>query len=383
MLRPESAAESAFRDEVRTWLEAELPAELRDLTFRPAPAAALSWYRKLSARGWIAPHWPRAFGGMEASPVQQLILMEEAARIGAPELPTQGLNQIGPILQRFGSPEQKAQHLQAILSGEVIWCQGYSEPGAGSDLASLRTRGRLEEDAVVISGHKIWTTWGHHADWMYALVRTDEDAPKREGISFVLIDLTSPGITRRPILTLADEREFSEIFLDEVHVPRANIVGRPGSGWTVATALLDQERVLIGSPSNALRALERLRRVVRALGEGLDADGRARLAEAETETEVLVAAYLQLVEDQGCGRPVDAATLKLLGSETTQFILDVEQEICGAAAALKYPEVSGGEVIDFSELFLQSRRLSIYGGSNEIQRGLVATRVLDLPKGRA
>ncbi|WP_296583747.1 acyl-CoA dehydrogenase family protein [Xanthobacter sp.] len=382
MLRIETEVERAFRREVRDWYEAELPVDLRDLTFRPEPAQALGWYRRVSQKGWIAPHWPKAFGGMGASPVEQVILMEEAARIGAPELPTQGLNQIGPILQRFGTPQQQARHLPAILNGDVIWCQGYSEPGAGSDLASLRTRGRVEGDEIVITGHKIWTTWGHHADWIYALVRTNEDLPRRQGITFILIDLKSPGITRRPIRTLADECEFCEVFFDDVRVPRANVVGALDGGWNIVTALLDEERIQLGAPSHALRALERVRRMARALGPALGALGRIRLAEAETEVAALTAAFLQALTEAERGHTADASSLKILSTETTQRVLDIAQELAGAAAPLKSPASVGGTVIDFSELFLQSRRLSIYGGTNEIQRGLIADRMLKLPKGK-
>lgn len=382
MLRIETATEQAFRREVRDWYEAELPRDLRDLTFRPEPAQALAWYRRLSQRGWIAPHWPKAFGGMGASPVEQVILMEEAARIGAPELPTQGLNQIGPILQRFGTPEQQARHLPAILKGDVIWCQGYSEPGAGSDLASLRTRGRVEDDEIVVSGHKIWTTWGHHADWIYALVRTNETLPRRQGITFLLIDLTSPGITRRPIRTLADENEFCEVFFDEVRVPRANVVGPLDGGWSIVTALLDEERIQLGAPSHALRALERVRRMAGALGLALGEAGRLMVAEAEMEVAALTAAFLQILTGVANGKAGDPSGLKILSTETTQRVLDIAQELAGSAASLKLPEQVGGAVIDFSELFLQSRRLSIYGGTNEIQRGLIADRVLKLPKGK-
>jgi alkylation response protein AidB-like acyl-CoA dehydrogenase len=380
MLRPESEAETGFRRDVRDWFERELPSDLRDLTFRPPPALALQWYRRLSGRGWIAPHWPRASGGMGASPVEQVILFEESARIGAPELPTQGLNQIGPILQRSATPEQQARHLPPILAGDVIWCQGYSERGAGSDLAALTTRGVRDGDRLVINGHKIWTTWGQHADWMYALVRTDPEASKRGGLSLVLIDLSSAGVSRRPILTLANDYEFAEIFLDEVEVPLANVVGDLGRGWELATALLDQERLLLGSPAQPLRALERVRRLarLRAVGSAL----REKAMACELAVEVVTSAYLEALELAENGLPFDAAGLKILATETTQSILDVAQDLGGEASALAMPERVGQETIDFSELFLQARRLSIYGGSNEIQRGLVAARTLGLARGR-
>ena len=383
MLRSESEAEMAFRREVRDWFERELPLDLRDLTFRPLPETIMPWYKTLSRQGWIAPHWPRAYGGMDASPVEQVILLEEQARIGAPEIPTQGLNQIGPILQRFGSDAQKALHLPRILNGEAIWCQGYSEPGAGSDLASLRTAGNVEGDDVLVTGHKIWTTWGHHADWMYALVRTNKDAPKRDGISFILIDLKSPGVLRRPIRTLADEFEFCEVFLDKVRVPRSNIVGTLDGGWTVATALLSQERLILGSPGNALRAYERLRRIGRALAARLSDSDRRMIAKARIELETLIASFLDAAEGFRDGRPVDSSYLKILSTETTQLILDTAQTVSGAYGGVKFPMGIDGAVIDFSELFLQSRRLSIYGGSNEIQRDLIARNVLAMPRGRA
>ena len=199
MLRTDSKEDALFRAEVAKWLDANIPAHLKHLTFRPMPEEGMQWYKKLSERGWIAPHWPREHGGMDATPTQQVILMEEMARAGAPDIPTQGLNHIGPILIKCGTEAQK-RHLPAIISGEAIWCQGYSEPGSGSDLASLRTRAELQGSELVINGHKIWTTWGHHADWMFALVRTSDNGPRQKGITFVLIDLKTPGITLRPAM---------------------------------------------------------------------------------------------------------------------------------------------------------------------------------------
>src|SRR6185437_6957661 len=199
MFRHDSPEEAAFRSDVRTWLEANLPAPLRDRTNRPPPAELMPWYRALSRKGWIAPHWPKQYGGMGASLNEQIIMMEELARLGAPYLPTQGLNHVGPILIEFGTEAQKARHLPPILRGDVIWAQGYSEPGAGSDLASLATRAVLDGDRFVVNGHKVWQTWGHHSDWMFTLVRTDPSAERKQaGISFLLIELDSPGVRRRP-----------------------------------------------------------------------------------------------------------------------------------------------------------------------------------------
>lgn len=383
MLRPETPAQSAFRAEVRAWLEANLPKDLRHLSMRPPPEAIMPWYRTFAQKDWIAPHWPKEYGGMEASPVEQLILVEELARIGAPDLPVQGFNHIGPTLMKYGTDDQKRQHLPKIRKGETIWSQGYTEPGAGSDLASLRTKGVIEGSEIIINGHKIWTTWGHHADWMFALVRTGEGRSRRDGISFVLIDLKSPGITRRPILNIAQDDEFCEVFLDNVRAPLSNLVGKPGGGWAIAMGLLDEERIRSSSPSLALRALSRLKNAIRLYGLEKDALAQDALARAEIEVAALSASFLDAFERFGQG-PIagqDSSYLKILSTEATQTILGLLQELVGADRALRHPRQWDGARIDFSELYLQSRRLTIYGGSNEIQRTLLATRTLALPMG--
>ncbi len=259
----DSDEDAAFRSEVRDWLEDNLSDELRGWSVRPPPELIRPWHRKLFEKGWIAPSWPKKFGGMEATLNQQLILMEELGRIGAPVLSRQALGQIGPILMRHGTEQQKARHLPRMLSGEVHWCQGYSEPNAGSDLASLRTRADLDGDHFVINGQKTWTTWAQHAHWMYALCRTDPDAPKKQaGISMILIDLATEGITIRPIKTIADDEEFCEVFFDDVRVPAENLVGEINSGWTVAKALMDHERIGNASPQFAIDGLDRLCSIV-------------------------------------------------------------------------------------------------------------------------
>ncbi|MGO4331107.1 acyl-CoA dehydrogenase family protein [Cupriavidus sp. 2TAF22] len=380
MLRPESTTEAAFRHEVREWLAAHVPDALRHKTFRPLPAEGMQWYRALYQRGWIAPHWPRAHGGMGASPVQQVILMEEMARAGTPDFPTQGLNHIGPLLIARGTPAQQGRHLPPILSGDAIWCQGYSEPGSGSDLASLRTRAELRGDTLVITGHKIWTTWGHHADWMFALVRTSSAGKPQHGITFVLIDMTTPGIRRRPIRTIAGDEEFAEVFFDDVVVPIENVVGEIDKGWQVATAVLSEERLRIGSPAQALRALERLRMMLRAAPEGrLRESVHEAAALAEVEVETLVAAYLEAAEAAEQGVAADSSYLKLLATDTVHLLLDLVQRVAGQGAALRDAIRHGDDLLDATEMFLQARRLGIYGGSSEVQRNIIATRVLGLP----
>jgi alkylation response protein AidB-like acyl-CoA dehydrogenase len=381
MLRSETPEQLEFRREVRGWLESNLPENLKFLTFRPLPVDGMPWYQRLSRRGWIAPHWPKQFGGMAATPLEQVIMSEEFARAGAPDIPTQGLNHIGPLLIKLGSAEQRARHLPSIINGDVIWCQGYSEPNAGSDLASLRTRARVDGDQLVINGQKIWTTWGHHAHWMFALVRTGEGTSKREGITFVLIDMNTPGITRRPIRTIAFDDEFAEVFFEDVRVPLTNVVGNIGDGWNIATAVLDQERLLLGSPAIALRAIERLRRLVRLGGLKPDARLADLIARAEIEVETLTACFLALAEDASAGGGrADASYLKILATETTQFVLDVLQDAAGELAAIRTAPRVGAERIDVNEMFLQSRRLTIYGGSSEVQRTIIANRTLGLPR---
>lgn len=380
MIRPETQAETAFRAEARAWFEENLPANLRNLTFRPEPAQIMPWYAALYRKGWIAPHWPKQYGGMGATAAEQVILFEESARIGAPDYPSQGLNQIGPLLMKAGNDAQKALHLPRILSGEAVWCQGYSEPGSGSDLASLRTRGEVRGDRIVINGQKIWTTWGHHADWMYALVRTGAGEKKKHGITFVLLDMKSKGLKRRPITTIAGDDEFCEVFFDDVEVPLENVVGQIDQGWRVATSLLDEERIRIGTPLLPLRAMARLRAVMRHNGLENDTSWRRRLARAEVAVETVTAAFFQCLEsfEAGTAAGGESSYLKILATEVTQDIVDLVQEAAGGWRAVKLAQQGSEARADFNEMYLQSRRLSIYGGSNEIQRTILATQVLGL-----
>jgi len=382
MFRHDSPAEAEFRMEVRAWLEANLPASLRGRTLRPPPAELMPWYRTLSRRGWIAPHWPKQYGGMGASLNEQIIMTEELARVGAPHLPAQGLNHIGPVLIEFGTEAQKARHLPPIIDGSVIWAQGYSEPGAGSDLASLATRATLDGDHFVVKGQKIWTTWGHHSDWMFALVRTDPQAqPRHAGITFLLLDLHSPGITIRPIKTIAGDDEFSEVFFDDVIVPAENLVGKLNDGWSIANALLGHERLGTSNPQFALIAIERIKTMARASGIMEDWAFQDRLAAACIDVTVLSALFSHAVElaHQKQSPGPESSIIKIFGSELLQKLNDLLLEAAGGNAAMEQPiDADFGEV-DVSAPFLQVRRATIYGGSSEIQRNIVARRVLNLP----
>jgi alkylation response protein AidB-like acyl-CoA dehydrogenase len=382
MFRRDTPAEAQFRSEVRTWLEANLPLALRGRTARPPPAELMPWYQTLSRKGWIAPHWPKRHGGMGATLNEQIIMTEELARIGAPQLPAQGLNHIGPLLMEFGTEAQKAQHLPPIIAGTVIWAQGYSEPGAGSDLASLSTRATLEADHFTVRGQKIWTTWGHHSDWMFALVRTDPQAqPRHAGISFLLIDLRSPGIRIRPIKTIAGDDEFSEVFFDDVIVPAENLVAKLNDGWRIANALLGHERLAGSNPQFPMIALERIKTMARASGVIADPAFQDRLAAASINVTALSALFshaVELANNKESPGP-ESSVIKIFASELLQRLTELLIQAAGGHASTQDPIATNFGVVDIAAPFLQSRRVTIYGGSSEIQRNVLARRVLNLP----
>jgi alkylation response protein AidB-like acyl-CoA dehydrogenase len=309
-------------------------------------------------------------------------MSEELARVGAPQLPSQGVNHIGPILMEFGTEAQQAQHLPPIVEGTVIWAQGYSEPGAGSDLASLATRATLQGDHFVVRGQKIWTTWGHYSDWMFALVRTDPQAqPRHAGISFLLIDLHSPGIRIRPITTIAGDDEFSEVFFDDVVVPAENLIGKLNDGWRIATALLGHERLATSNPQYALIALDRIKTMARASGVMADPAFRDRLAAAGINVTALSALFSHAVEltNQQHSPGPESSIIKIFGSELLQALNELLLEAAGGHAPAEQPVATEFGEVDVATSYLQSRRVTIYGGSSEIQRNVVARRVLNLP----
>jgi len=382
IFRRDTPAEAEFRMTVRTWLEANLPVALRGRTARPPPAELMPWYQALSRKGWIAPNWPKEYGGMGATLNEQIIMTEELARVGAPQMPAQGLNHIGPILIEFATDAQKARHLPPIIAGTVIWAQGYSEPGAGSDLASLATRATLEGDHFVVQGQKIWTTWGHHSDWMFALVRTDPQAqPRHAGISFLLIDLHSPGIRIRPIKTIAGDDEFSEVFFDRVIVPAENLVGKLHDGWRLANALLGYERLSTANPQAALTALKRIKTMARASGVMADPAFQDRLAAASINVTVLSAMFSHAVEltNQQQSPGPESSVIKIFGSELLQALNALLLEAADGHATTENPITTNFGAVDVAAPFLQARRVTIYGGSSEIQRNVLARRVLNLP----
>jgi alkylation response protein AidB-like acyl-CoA dehydrogenase len=392
-----TAEERAFRDEVRGFLRERLPGAVRDKVLGGLELNRddyLAWQRALYERGWGGVNWPREFGGTGWNAVQQYIFEEESAEAGAPRLIPFGLKMVAPVLMAFGTPEQQQRFLPPILSSEAWWCQGYSEPGAGSDLASLRTRAVREGEYFVVNGQKTWNTLGHFADWMFCLVRTDPKAKQQSGISFLLIDMKSPGVSVRPIALLdGGVREVNDIFLENVRVPVANLVGEENRGWTYAKFLLGHERTGIAAVGSAKRELARLKRA--AGGEGRD--GRsllddplfaARVARIEIDLTALEITNLRVLSAEGAARAPgpEASILKIKGSEIQQAISELMMHAAGPyALPLRLEAMEAGWQSDpasqplgpsfaatATSAYLNQRKLSIFGGTNEIQKNIVA-----------
>ncbi|MDA8049778.1 MAG: acyl-CoA dehydrogenase family protein [Rhodospirillales bacterium] len=376
----EALDESAFRARVREFLAAHYPPELRNPPKRLHFRDSKPWYMALSRRGWLAPGWPREYGGMGLSAAKQLVMIEEFERHGCARFNDMGITMIGPLLIRFGTEAQKRLFLPKILSGEHIWCQGYSEPNAGSDLASLRTEAVAENGHWLVNGQKIWTTLATDANWIFLLVRTDKQAKQQEGISFLLVPMDLAGITVRPIINLDLHDEFCETFFDNVRVPRENLVGEINRGWTMAKALLGFERLLLGSPKQAAHALLRLRLLAERMGVADDPLFQDRYTRLRLDLADHKALYEEFAERVRRGEPLgaDVSMLKVHQSELFQRITETMLEIAGENAGLLEP-MGGNRELHPSGLFIQSRPTTIYGGSNEIQRNIIAKNVLELP----
>ena len=380
--------DAAFRAEVRAFLDDALPPASRFTAHRlemMTQASARSWQTTLAERGWSVPSWPVEFGGTGWSASQSAIFTEECAAAGAPLASGFGTSMIGPILIARGTDAQRREHLPPIVTGERLWCQGYSEPGAGSDLAALRTRARLDGEHYVIDGQKLWTTQAHWADWMFCLVRTDDSGRPQQGISFVLIDMKSDGIDVRPIRSIDGLHHLNEVYFDGVRVPVANRIGGEGEGWQVAKELLGHERQSIAKVAAARVELAGLRHWAGPDGGFLepplsDPAIATRFAELERRVDALAALERALGKATGhAGR--GAGSLKLLGSELAQDIAELGILIAGPAA-LPMPDGTGlpvsGHGREGEEAvanFLFARAHSIYGGTSEVQRTLIARTV--------
>lgn len=397
-----SAADLAFRDEVRGFLAAELPQRLRDgMNGTPSvfvePEIGLEWQRILHARGWLAYQWPVEHGGTDWTPVQRYIFEKECALADAPALSVLGLKLVGPVIAHYGTPAQKARYLEPILTGHELWCQGYSEPGSGSDLASLKTRAVRDGDKYIVNGSKIWTTHAHYADWMFCLARTNPDVKPQAGISFLLINMRQPGITVRPIIGMAGDHEVNQVFLDDAQALVADRIGEEGQGWTIAKFLLENERGGSCAAPRLLADLDRLDRLAGAQPGGFngalghDADFGRRLARLRLEAEALEMTELRILGELAQGRKPGPQTslTKLVASNLRQYVDELTVEAFGydglqlATERPLYgnesPEPIGSKPAQLAmPTYLNSRAWTIFGGSNEVQKNIIAKTVLGL-----
>ncbi|HCU90258.1 MAG TPA: acyl-CoA dehydrogenase [Gammaproteobacteria bacterium] len=373
--------DSDFRLLVRDWFEQEYPTELRYPPRRLHWNEIKPWYLKLSRKGWVAPNWPVEYGGMGLSPAKVLIFIEEQERWGVARAPDMGITMIGPLLIDHGNPDQRTQYLPKILSGEHVWCQGYSEPNAGSDLASLQCEAILSGDEFVVNGQKTWTTLAQDATHIFLLVRTNKAVKHQAGISFLLLDLSTPGINIKPIRNLAGDKEFCEVFFDDVHVPVENLVGDLNAGWGIAKALLSFERIFLGSPKQCQYALQRLESIANGVNLFKDPGFTERFTRLKLDTldlESIYARFAEIVRDGGTLGP-DVSLLKIWATETFARLTELMLEAAGEKGAERGELSFGTGHANILSQFYNARPATIYGGSNEIQRNIIAKNVLHLP----
>ena len=395
-------ADLAFRDEVRGFLDAKLNARLREgAANTPSvfvePDLTREWQAILNEQGWLATAWPQEYGGPGWTPVQKYIFEKECAIAGAPSLPVLGLKLVGPVICRFGTDEQKARFLPRILSGEDYWCQGYSEPGSGSDLAALKTKAERRGDTYVINGTKLWTTHAHHANWIFALVRTDSAARKQQGISFLLIPMDQPGVTVTPIVTMANDHEVNQTFFDNAETGLENRIGEEGQGWTIAKYLLENERGGSCAAPALLAELDRIEDFSRSEPSGVngamihDRPFAQRLARLRLEAEAFEVTELRILAELVKGRPAGPQTslVKLISANLRQAInvlaldlfaydglqLPLSRPLYGNEA----PEPVGSRAAQLAlPTYLNGRAWTIFGGTDEVQKTIIAKQVLGL-----
>lgn len=372
-----------FRAIFRDWVEQNCPADLRFMRKqRPVFDEVAVWYHRLADKGWLSPVWPQEYGGMGLDAAKHIVYVEEWARLGCPRIPDHGIGLTGPLLIRYGTQAQKDFFLPRILTGEHVWCQGYSEPNAGSDLASLKTSAVREGDDFIVNGQKIWTTLAHCANWILLLTRTSNDGPKRQnGITVLLVDMTDPGVTVRPIPNLRQETDFCEVFFDNVRVPAANVVGEVDQGWALAKAVLGHERIFLGAPSRPEYAIKRLERLAEDRGAFDDPGFVARYAKLRLDLYDLGSAFERFARVLRAGGDLgpDVSVLKIFCSELYQRITEEMLTVAGEEARLWDDLQTAEGEVDAMNLYLDSRAPAIFGGSNEIQRGVLAKGVLGLP----
>ncbi|MEJ7727806.1 MAG: acyl-CoA dehydrogenase family protein [Polyangiaceae bacterium] len=387
-----SPEELAFRDEVRTWLAEEIPPSIRDKAEVDAyfdMKEVMEWHKLLYRKGWVAPHWPAEHGGPGLDAARRFILTEELELAGTPHLSPFGLVMVGPLLMQFGTEAQKKRFLPKILSGDEVWCQGYSEPNAGSDLASLKLAAVDDgKGNFVLDGQKTWTTYAQYADWIFCLVRTDATAKKQAGISFLLVDLKTPGVTVKPFLTTGGTPAFCETFFEGAVVPQENLVGPLHGGWTIAKALLGHERTLIAAVGLSARAIKRVKRIARAQkqdGRPLleDPAFRTKIARLEIKLRALQMANYRALAGAALGHAPgpESSILKIRGSEILQQSFELAMEIMGHNSLAWFNEPGVVPPLEqwVASTFNYNRATTIYGGSNEIQKNIIAKLILGLP----
>ncbi|HEY8837443.1 MAG TPA: acyl-CoA dehydrogenase family protein [Dehalococcoidia bacterium] len=393
----DTAEEAAFRTEIHAFIKGNLPGRFAEPDAETAYGVdspevedfRKQWRRALGQKGWIAPHWPKEYGGAGMSAVEQFIFNEEMAESRAPQVGGMGVTMIGPTLILYGTDDQKQEHLPRITSGEIQWCQGYSEPGSGSDLASLQTRAVRDGDDYVINGQKIWTSGAHRADWMFMLARTDPDAPKHRGISMLLLDMKTPGLSVQPLVTMANDHVFNQEFFDNVRVPVSNRVGDENRGWYVGATLLDYERSNIGASIGLKHTVNDLVKYARESKDGrgkplfLNPALRQELAECAIEAEVarLISYRVISIQKRGQVPNYEASTNKMFRSEVSQRVARLGTRMLGSYGILdrgsKWAPLKGR----IAHMYVSSVAATIAAGTSEIQRNIIATRGLGLPRG--
>ncbi len=390
----DSPAEATFRAQVRAWLEESVPPgyDPDDWEWRlPADERfrlQLAWHRKLHAGGWVGLSWPKEYGGQGAPVALQLIFAEESARLRLPRgVCIIGLSIVGPTLAHVGSEEQKRRYLPPLLSGDEIWCQGFSEPDAGSDLASLRTRAEDRGDHFVVTGQKVWTSFAQHARWCWLLARTRSESRKHDGLSMMVVDMRAPGVEVRPLVQLTGDSDFNEIFFDGARVPKENLVGAQDDGWRVAVATLMFERYGIGLDLRKEWLLRRLGELARETGRVGDAEVRTRLAKLWCDYEACRLTTFRhmtrLGRGEAAGQPGPEGSLsKLVSSEIELEVGALAEEMLGLAGTIAPGQAGAPDGGRWARVALGSRYMTIAGGTSEIQRNIIAERVLGLPKGR-
>ena len=387
-----SAGDEAFRAQVREFVKHNLSPRLKrkaELGLRIEREDYVEWYTKLYEKGWIAPSWPKEHGGPGWTHLQRYIFDEETLLGGAPRIVASGINMLGPVLNAFGTPEQKAKYIPKILRSETWWAQGFSEPGAGSDLASVRTTAVLDGDHFVVNGHKVWTSYAHWCDMMFALVRTDSEAKPQEGISFLLIDMHAPGVETRPIRMLDGGTDLNEVYLDNVRVPKENLVGELNKGWTYGKYLLGHERTGIAGIGSCKQQLARAKHLAKQQGLEDDPLLQSRISRFEVELMALEFTGLRMLSANQASRvpSVEAPMLKVRGTELRQGIYALLTEIAGPYALpfdeqalldrAGYEGPSPDELVAVAANYFDARKVSIYGGTNEVQRNLISRAFLN------